>query len=130
MVTPLVGDHVYLNLPRLARVKLAAKWNGPFRVIKTAHPVFTVSIPTNKGPVSKTVTRDKLKRAGNALPLAKINLDSEQNKDRRIEPSTLPDEQLEESSDKDEPIPRYNLRPRRNIVNYNRELVSFVAAFR
>ena len=79
--------------------------------------------------MSKTVTRDKLKRAGNALPSVEINIDSEENKDNRIEPSTLPNEQLDESSDEDEPIPRYNLRPRRNIVKYNRELISFVAAF-
>ena len=125
-----MGDHVYLYLPRLAHVKLAVKWNGPFRVIKTAHPIYTVSIPITKGPVSKTVTLDKLKREGNDLLLVEINIDSEENKDSRIEPSTLPEEHLEENSDEDETIPRYKLRPRRNIVKYNRERVSFVAAFR
>ena len=126
----LVGDRVYLYLPRLARVKLTPKWNGPFKVMKAAHPVYTVSIPTSKGQISKTVTRDKLKRAGNTMNLVEINLESEENQISCIQPSTTVPEQLDESSDDDEPANRYNLRPRRNIVNYNRELVSYIAAFR
>ena len=126
----LVGDRVYLYLPRLARVKLTPKWNGPFKVMKAAHPVYTVSIPTSKGQISKTVTRDKLKRAGNTMNLVEINLESEENQNSCIQPSTTVPEQLDESSDDDEPANRYNLRPRRNIVNYNRELVSYIAAFR
>ena len=82
------------------------------------------------GKLRDTVTRDKLKRAGNTMNLVEINLESEENQNSCIQPSTTVPEQLDESSDDDEPANRYNLRPRRNIVNYNRELVSYIAAFR
>ena len=118
------SDHVYLFLPRLARVKLARKWHGPFKIARCAHPVYSVEVPTAKGIILRTVTRDKLKRASPDKPLQTFVEENRQ--DNSIESAREP---LTSDSD-DEEEPRYQLRPRRNIIRYNQELVSFLVAFR
>ena len=118
-----VGDLVYVYLPRLARVKLIAKWNGPFKIIKASHPVYSIEIPSNKGKLIKTVTRDKLKRApGSVMNTTVLRVPTDD-----VTNSQSSDEIFAESDSEEElDEPRYNLRPRRNVVCYNEELISFV----
>ena len=118
-----VGDLVYVYLPRLARVKLIAKWNGPFKIIKASHPVYSIEIPSNKGKLIKTVTRDKLKRApGSVMNTTVLRVPTDD-----VTNSQSSDEIFAESDSEEElDAPRYNLRPRRNVVRYNEELISFV----
>eukprot|EP00795_Rhopilema_esculentum_P009473 gene9473-17203_t len=118
-----VGDYVYVYLPRLARVKLIAKWNGPFKIIRASHPVYSIEIPSNKGTLIKTVTRDKLKRA----PESVMNTTVLHVPTDDVTNSQSSDEIFAESDTEEElDEPRYNLRPRRNVVRYNEELISFV----
>eukprot|EP00795_Rhopilema_esculentum_P007318 gene7318-13030_t len=118
-----VGDYVYVYLPRLARVKLIAKWNGPFKIIRASHPVYSIEIPSNKGTLIKTVTRDKLKRA----PESVMNTTVLHVPTDDVTNSQSSDEIFAESDSEEElDEPRYNLRPRRNVVRYNEELISFV----
>eukprot|EP00795_Rhopilema_esculentum_P006559 gene6559-12057_t len=118
-----VGDYVYVYLPRLARVKLIAKWNGPFKIIRASHPVYSIEIPSNKGTLIKTITRDKLKRAPESVMNTTVlhvptdDVTNSQSSDEIFAKSDS-EEELDE--------PRYNLRPRRNVVRYNEELISFV----
>eukprot|EP00795_Rhopilema_esculentum_P004930 gene4930-21270_t len=116
-----VGDYVYVYLPRLARVKLIAKWNGPFKILKASHPVYSIEIPSNKGTLIKTVTRDKLKRA----PESVMNTTVLHVPTDDVTNSQSSDEIFAESDSEEElDEPRYNLRPRRNVVRYNEELIS------
>eukprot|EP00795_Rhopilema_esculentum_P015776 gene15776-7075_t len=116
-----VGDYVYVYLPRLARVKLIAKWNGPFKIIRASHPVYSIEIPSNKGTLIKTVTRDKLKRA----PESVMNTTVLHVPTDDVTNSQSSDEIFAESDSEEElDEPRYNLRPRRNVVRYNEELIS------
>ena len=57
-----VNDQVYVYFPRDKRVKLAKKWNGPYKVVDADHPVYKVQLNGKTGMQVKVFTRDKLKR--------------------------------------------------------------------
>ena len=61
----LVDDKVYVYLPRNKRLKLVPNWYGPFLITKANHPVYHVDIQTHQGTITKTLTRDRLKRVKN-----------------------------------------------------------------
>eukprot|EP00794_Sanderia_malayensis_P020766 gene20766-22789_t len=128
-------DYVYMFLPRLTRTKLTKKWNGPFQVIRSAHPFYSIEVQTDKGNITKTVTRDKLKRVRHPTTLTEIKLPSTEESEAEPKPEAA--EEITETSDsEDEEVterelhPPYNLRSRRNIVPHNDELLSFVVVFR
>ena len=93
-------------IPHFAPVKLAHKLNGPFKISRCSHPVYSVEVPTAKRVIIKTVTRDKLKRAN---PLQKLV--AEHNECNPVESRSEPIEPMtSDSDDNDEVEPRYNLR--------------------
>ena len=58
------GELVYMFLPRNRRIKLAQKWAGPAKIVKTNHPLYEIMRRTKKGNVVTSWTiRNKLKRA-------------------------------------------------------------------
>ena len=61
----LVDDKVYVYLPRNKRLKLVPNWYGPFLITKANHPVYHVDIQTHQGTITKTLTRDRLKKVKN-----------------------------------------------------------------
>ena len=67
------GDKVYVYLPRNKRLKLVPNWYGPFLVTSSNHPVYQVEIVTPQGIISKTLTRDRLKRVKENIPLMKLS---------------------------------------------------------
>ena len=68
-----VDDKVYLNFPRMKRMKLVPNWYGPFRVIFADHPVYRIEIKTQNRTFTKAVTRDRIKRAKSDAIISNFN---------------------------------------------------------
>ena len=48
-------------LPTKQRIKLDLKWDGPYKVISTKHPLYKIEINDQKRK-SKSLTREELRR--------------------------------------------------------------------
>eukprot|EP00112_Aurelia_sp_Birch-Aquarium-sp1_P020226 Seg5166.1 transcript_id=Seg5166.1/GoldUCD/mRNA.D3Y31 product="hypothetical protein" protein_id=Seg5166.1/GoldUCD/D3Y31 len=57
------GELVYIYQPAKSRKKLEVKWDGPYKVVVAAHPVYHVEVNW-KNVKTKCLTRDKLRRVG------------------------------------------------------------------
>eukprot|EP00795_Rhopilema_esculentum_P012536 gene12536-3231_t len=57
------GELVYIYQPAKSRKKLEIKWDGPYKIVVVAHPVYHVEVNWNNVK-TKCLTRDKLRRVG------------------------------------------------------------------
>eukprot|EP00112_Aurelia_sp_Birch-Aquarium-sp1_P015743 Seg3512.1 transcript_id=Seg3512.1/GoldUCD/mRNA.D3Y31 product="Retrovirus-related Pol polyprotein from transposon 412" pseudo=true protein_id=Seg3512.1/GoldUCD/D3Y31 len=57
------GELVYIYQPVKSRKKLEVKWDGQYKVVVAAHPVYHVEVNW-KNVKTKCLTRDKLRRVG------------------------------------------------------------------
>ena len=127
-----VDDLVYVFLPRLKRVKLACKWNGPFKVHAAFHPKYAIKIPTDKGIIIKTVTRDKLKKVKNPESTLVAAIDfprSKEQSEEKQETDEMKQISSDDSSDGEKEEPRYNLQPRDLVRRvFDKRIVHYYAA--
>ena len=128
------NDFVFVDMPRLKRVKLATKWHGPHRIVECLHPVYIVEMLTNKGVLGKALPRDKLKKTTRVIELVELNIDGDNHQVENVI-DYLPVD-MSDSDDSDEEViqerhnPRYNLRPHvRPPDRYFASIVKNTAAY-